>query len=183
MGRPGVIPGPSAGAGSPYALAVFGGGAVAALTKPYSVPWLLGAGRWRAVLIGAGAVVVSAPFLPWGLFFAELPMILATLSDQAKHLSAWGSPLLMVLTGGALLSLGRVGLQLVTPGLWPSSQLHYAAFSLELASRSPILALGLAVPAPVVAPLSITAYAIWRRLQDMRSDRHRSGHLGGVKVH
>jgi len=164
-----------------FALAILGGGAVVAVTKPYSVPWMLGDGRWRALTIGAIIAVVTIPILPWGMFIADLPAIATTLSDQARHLSAWGTPILMVPTVAALLWLRRPGLSLVTPGLWPSSQLHYAAFSLETAARTPILALGLAIPIPGVAPLSIVAYALWVRFRDVRS-RRLEGVPGSLKL-
>lgn len=152
-------------AGSPdYALlglAVVGGGAVAAVAKPYTVPALLGLGRWRAVAIGAGLGLLTVPLLPWGTFIAERDAILGVLAAQAGwHVSAWGSPLLMAAAAIALVSLGRRGLELATPALWPHSQIHYAVFSIRAAATSPILALGFAVPITGAAAWAVIGYAV-----------------------
>ena len=129
-----------------FGLTVLGFGAIAAVTKPYAAPWMVGTDRWRALAIAAIVGVVTIPLLPWDLFIANFAAISATLSEQSRNLSAWGSLPLMILTGGALIWLGRSGLALLTPGLWPAAQLHYASFSVEAAARSPILAMGLSVP-------------------------------------
>lgn len=150
-------------AGSPdYALlglAILGGGAVAVVTKPYTIPALFAMGRWRAVIVGGAIGLASLPILPWGMFFAERDRITATLVGQAGNLSAWGSPVLMIATIVSLALLRRDGLELATPGLWPSSQMHYALFSIRAAAKSPILALGLAVPIAGAAAVAIVAYA------------------------
>lgn len=151
-------------AGSPdYALlglVVVGGGAVAAVAKPYSVPALIAQRRWRAVVVGAIIGLVTVPILPWGTFIADREIVLGAFLRLSASLSAWGSPLLVAATAIALLRLGRDGLELATPGLWPHSQMHYAVFSIRAAARSPLLAIGFAIPVPGAPAVAIIGYAI-----------------------
>src|SRR4051794_11113630 len=159
-------------AGSPdmalLAIGVFGAGAVAAVTKPYSLPWLIADRRWYAIATGLMVALATLPILPWALFLSEFSAISTTLESQSRHLSAWGAPILMVLTGTAVLTLPRREWSLATPGLWPATQLHYAGFAVQVAAKSPILAFGLAIPIAGVIPVSILAYAVWCRLSPAR---------------
>lgn len=141
-------------------LVLMGGGAVAVLAKPYSAPALLSQGRRRALIVAGLAALVTVPLVPWRTFVTNWPAIEATVTPQSSNLSAWGSPLLMIATWIALISLRRAGLELFTPGLWPHSQMHYAIFSIRVAATSPILALGLALPFSGAPPLAIIIYAI-----------------------
>ena len=128
-------------------LVVVSGGAIAAMTKPYSIPSLIADRRWAALAIAAFAVVVTIPILPWAQFFAQLPEIQQALADQSRDVSAWGQPVLMVLVVAALISLGpRTALRLVTPTLWPNAQLHYSVFSARAGAESAALAVALAFP-------------------------------------
>jgi hypothetical protein len=154
------------------AFILLGAGAIAALTKPYSIPAMLGDGRWRAVLLGAGALVATVPLLPWGLYLDALPRVSDALESQAHHTSAFGDWPLFVAAALALLSLGRRrGLELAVPALWPAAQLHYSLFSFEAARSSAVLALVLAVPkfaAPGVIVYAVVIHAArlharWRR--------------------
>ena len=144
-------------------LILVGGGAVAAVTKPYSVPALLADRRWLALGAGAGILATTALLLPWGRFLGGIDVVTATLDAQALRLSAWGNPPLMLASGLALIALGpRLGLRLATPVLSPSSQLHYSIFSAEAGAKSAFLALALAVPG--AAPYGVVAYAVGTRL-------------------
>jgi hypothetical protein len=182
---PPVIEGWSAGSPD-YALLglmVIGGGAIAGVAKPYTVPALLAQGRWRAVAVAAGIGLVTLPLLPWATFLAERDAILDVLAEQAWNLSGWGSPLLMIATAIALLSLRAQGLELATPGLWPHSQMHYAVFSIRAAARSPILALGFAVPisgAPAWAIIAYAAFELLRGPADAIGLRLKPGRREGV---
>lgn len=139
---------------------------IAALGKPYAVPAMLGDGKWRSVALAGGVAVMSAPFLPWGLFFGNASGISSTLDVYTSHLSAWGNPVGMVAATIALLALdGRLRGGLLVPALWPNSQLHYSVFSMFAASRSPILSIGLALPVPGAAPAAVMIYAIWAKFR------------------
>jgi hypothetical protein len=156
-------------AGSPdMALAgvALGGAAwVAALTKPYAAPAVLAERGWKPVLIAAGICVLTLPILPWRTFVESAPAVGDTLTRYTLQFSAWGNPLGMVIVSVALLMLGRrMALGLAVPALWPNAQPHYAVFSMYVASRSPVLAIGLSLPIRGLAPLSVIAYASWLAL-------------------
>jgi hypothetical protein len=149
-------------------LALLGGGAVAALTKPYTIPALLADHRWRAVLIAALVGLALAAFLPWGHFFAH--PVTATLSGQARGgLSVWGNLPAMTLTAVALVVLRRQGMAMAVPALAPATQLHYGLFSLSAAAESRLLAIGLSVPIAGAAAVSVIVAAAasgpWRKPQ------------------
>ncbi len=142
------------------ALALLGGGWLAALVKPYSVPALLSEGRWRAVVAGLAVGAVSLLVLPWGTFFASLPMIEGYFRIWGRPISAFGDPVLMILVAIALLALGgRRGLALVTPGLLAAHP-HYMVFSLRAITRSRILAVFLSFSRLHSAALGVIAYAL-----------------------
>lgn len=155
-------------AGSPdpalFGLIVVGWGAVAAMAKPYSVPAMLADGHWRAVLVGAAVAAASVPLLPWGLFFTQLDAVQEAFATYSLHVSVWGDPVLMVVVGIALVTLGRrLGFRLVVPSLWPGAQLHYLTFSASVGAESAFL--GLALAFPKAAPIGIILFAIWLRLR------------------
>ena len=154
-------------AGSPDSvlagLAVLGGGALAAMSKPYSVPALMADRQWRALGVAAVAVVVTLPFLPWGLFLTQLGAVQEAFATQSRNVSAAGNLPLMVAAALALVSLGpRLGLRLAVPALWPGAQLHYSMFSSKAAAASAFLALALSVPG--FAAIGIVMYAIFVRV-------------------
>lgn len=145
-------------------LVIAGAGPLAPMAKIYALVPLIGERRWRAIA-GAGLLlVVSAPFLPWALYIERLPVIAETMAEQAQDLSAWGTWLLPIVLL-ALFSLGpRIGGWLAVPAAWPLTQLHYALLALPIARHSPVLALGLSLPVPLAAPLSVIVYAVGRRI-------------------
>lgn len=155
------------------ALVIIGGGSLAALMKPYSIPAMLAANRWRAVLLAAGTGLVSVPLLPWATFLNSRDLIGAAFRDYAVPVSAFGSVGLMLVTAIALLSLGRVpGLALTTPGLL-AQQPHYNVFSLQTIARSRILTWTLGLPVEHMAAFGVVAYAVadgYRRHGSKRLD-------------
>lgn len=166
-------------------------GLLAVLAKVYAVFPLLGELRIRQAAASAALLLVTVPILPWGTYIRDYPMIQANLVAHAAHLSAWGTPL-VILVAPALILLGRRRAGwLAVPALWPATQLGYHALALPLA-RCPWLALGLSVPLPLVAPVTIMAYAAFeirqhRRRQeqaDARSSAMLDGcHAGGLPDH
>lgn len=156
-------------AGSPdltlICIIALGGGAIAALTKPYAIPAMLGDGRWRAVALAAALAAVTVPLLPWGVFLDRFGEINSTVAAQTFGGTAWGNPVGMVLVTITLASLGpRLGLGLATPTLWPAAQLHYSVFSMGAVRCSRVLTLALAVPAPGFAAAVVVLYAASMRL-------------------
>jgi hypothetical protein len=138
------------------------GGAVsglAAVIKVYAGLALLAERRWRAIVVAAAVVVVSAPFLPWGRFLDELPQISANLLRQNSGDSTFGNPLLMVMAAVALASLGlRRALWLATPLLWPAAQPGYKCMSVP--AISPLIAACWALQIPGLTLLGVILEAI-----------------------
>ena len=131
------------------ALLLFGGvlGGLSPLVKPYMGLALVAERRWRAIVVGVVAFLVTLPFLPWPRFIAELPTISATLTQQAHGDGVFGEPVLMVLAALALLALGpRLALWLATPLLWPSVQPSYKIMTLPV--LTPLVAAFWALPIP-----------------------------------
>jgi hypothetical protein len=159
-------------------LLLLGAGPLASFVKPYAVAGF--AERPRLLLLTALLVLGTVPLLPWSTFLADLPVIQAHLQAQAASggLSSWGNPLAMVVVSIALV-VAWPDLRLVAPaGLWPYAQFHYGAMALQVASRSPILAISMALPVAGAAPAGIVAYALVvlyrrRRLLPNQDDRGR----------
>ena len=161
-----------------FALTLVGGGFLAGFSKPYSVPGMLAAGRGWAVGAAFGLALLTAPFLPWPMFSAELPTVTATLGAQSAHSSAFGDWPLFAAAAVALASLGlRRGLAMAVPALLPNAQLHYSLFSLEVAARSAALMLILGVPG-LAAP-GIVVYAAVVHLRRMIGRRRAAGSAAG----
>jgi hypothetical protein len=150
------------------ALALAGGGALAGLVKPYSVPAMLSDGRYIAVGLAAVLVLATLPLLPWGEFLASGSTIAATSLAQSHPNSALGIPVLMVVTALALVSLGpRLAFALAVPALF-GQQPHYAVFSLLAISRSTIATLGAGWPTQGAAAVGVIVYAVIERAKIRR---------------
>jgi hypothetical protein len=150
-------------------LLVFGGplSGVAAAIKPYAAAPLVAERRWSAFLVAIAVVIVTAPFLPWATFVADLPSITADLVRQNHGDSTFGSPILMVLAALGLVSLGlRRGLWLSVPLLWPLAQPMYKTASLP--ALSPFLAITWSIPVPGFTLVGVLVEAIVLRLASRR---------------
>ena len=66
-------------------LILVGAGPVAALLKVYAAVPLVILGRWRALIVLAGVLLVTAPILPWQAFLANLDEIGARLSEPERE--------------------------------------------------------------------------------------------------
>ncbi len=144
-------------------LILIGAGPVAAFLKIYSLVPMILTLRWRAVLVTGVALVVTAPFLPWGSYiaqFAELSESLVTQSDGG--LSATAIPLLIPV---ALIALALAGREragwLAVPALWPATQWYYS--TLAMPALTPVAAAIIAVPWPGTPVLAVIAVAYSRR--------------------
>jgi hypothetical protein len=154
------------------------GGALAIIIKIYAGLPLLILGRWRSLLIAAGAILVTVPFLPWGTYLGEFGLISQRLADQSKLTLPIGLlVLLSPLVVAALLVVGRErAAWLVVPAIWPSQQFYYGTIAMP--SRSQVAAALIALPVPGNGLLALGVLALvtlnngdrggWGRLQARR---------------
>jgi hypothetical protein len=155
------------------ALLVVGGGrlgVVAPFLKIYALIPMIGERRWRQVTAFAVLLGLTWFVLPWGQWFAQLPVITDHLINTAATTSIFGQPLLMAIAVIALLSLGlrRAG-WLAVPILWPYTQFHYAAISVP--GLSPYLALAWCFPTPEAWLAATCAAAIHHHIVRLRRAR------------
>jgi hypothetical protein len=142
------------------------GASLSVLAKIYAIVPAIALGRRSAMLAGVGALVVTAPFLPWQRYIDSLPELTAVLVRQAGDGvgSPWSVPWLVPPTILALVMLGRRdGAWLLIPALWPASQAHYSVFMIPVGS--PVLALVFLTPVPASAAVAVIALAIVRGFQ------------------
>lgn len=141
---------------------IVGGRALAGLAfviKPYAVMPLLAERRWKAMSIGAATIVLTAPFLPWQQFLANLPSIIATLARQNTGDSTFGDPIWLAIGVVALVALGlRRACWLAVPVLWPFAQPNYKLMTIP--ALCPILAIAWAIPIPGFTLAGIVVLAI-----------------------
>ena len=145
-------------------LILVGAGPVAALLKVYAAVPLIILGRWRALIVLAGVLLVTAPILPWQSFLANLDEIGARLSSQNEN----GLPnlLLVVIAPAVLLALWVVGRQraawLAVPAIWPAQQFYYG--TMVMPTRSKIAAAIVAFPAAGAGTVAlfVLAFITWR---------------------
>lgn len=151
-------------------LILVGAGPLAAFLKIYALVPIVLTLRWRAALVTAVALLVTAPLLPWAAYatkFGELSTVLATQSDGG--LSATATPWLLPFAALALVFAGRErAAWLAIPVAWPATQWYYA--TLALPALTPIAAAIMAVPIPGAVIAAAVAVAVdrrntsWRRL-------------------
>jgi hypothetical protein len=140
--------------------------ALAPILKIYAFAPLIGERRFRTITLSVVILAVTAPILPWGLWFGELPTISERLILVSATTSIFGDLPLMVAGSVALLLLGlrRAG-WLAVPVLWPSTQPHYLAMSVP--AMSPLLAVAWSFPDPLIVVSAIAVEAIVRRPSDL----------------
>lgn len=144
-------------------LILVGAGPVAIFLKAYAaIPVVLSL-RWRAVVVTAVALLVTAPFLPWGLYFAQFQELSAALNEQSVGgLSATVLPLLLPVAIIALVLCGRERAGwLAVPVAWPATQWYYS--TLAIPALTPVGAALMAVPVPGFVVLAAIAVAVERR--------------------
>lgn len=142
-------------------LLVAGAGPLAVFVKVYAgaVPALLL--RLRTLALTVALVVVTAPFLPWRLFFERWPDVSAALASQSGGggLSVLATPILMPVAIVAAVVLGRERLAWWSvPVFWPYTQWYYSSLILPVAT--PLAAMALAVPIHGATTLAIVLAAI-----------------------
>jgi len=155
-------------------LLVAGAGPIAIFVKVYAgvVPTLLL--QWRALVVSAVLVLITIPFLPWGLFLERWPQVSAALASQSDGggLSVLATPILLPVAIAAALLIGRKRLAWwAVPVFWPYTQWYYASMVLPVAT--PLAAIALAAPvrgATTVAIVLAAGELYWRRRADRRAD-------------
>ncbi len=141
-------------------LIILPGGALAIIIKIYAGLPLLILGRWRSLLIAAGAMLATGPLLPWGTYVSEFALISQRLADQSKLTLPMG--LLLLLSPLVVLALIVVGREraawLVVPAIWPSQQFYYGTIAMP--SRSKVATALIALPVPGNGLLALGALAL-----------------------
>jgi len=133
--------------------------ALAPFLKPYAVAGLIAERKWRSVVISAVLLALTLPLVPQWL--AHDPGAILASQGPSLTLSAWGNPVLFVITSIALVSLGwRRGWYYAIPALWPSAQLHYA--SMTLPAIRPVAALAWCTPIGVIAEALVDRLRAYR---------------------
>ena len=155
-------------------LLVAGAGPVAVFVKVYAGAVLALLLRWRALVVAAIAVLATAPFLPWSLFFQRWPEVNAALASQSGGggLSVLATPILLPVAIVAALLIGRERLAWWSvPVFWPYTQWYYASMVLPVAT--PLAAVALATPirgATTVAIVLAVIELAWQRRPFRRPD-------------
>ena len=144
-------------------LILVGAGPLAAFLKVYSLVPIVLTMRWRALLVTIGALLVTAPLLPWAAYvakFGDLSAVLLTQSDGG--LSATAIPWLLPIAALALVFAGRErAAWLAVPVAWPATQWYYS--TLALPALTPVAAAIMAVPIPGAVVVAAVAVAVSRR--------------------
>ena len=146
-------------------LILVGAGPVAALLKVYAAVPLVILGRWRALIVLAGVLLVTAPILPWQAFLANLDEIGARLASQNEN----GLPnvLLVVIAPAVLLALWVVGREraawLAVPAIWPAQQFYYGTLVMPTRSKVAAAIVAFPVAGSGAAALFVVALLTWRQ--------------------
>jgi hypothetical protein len=153
--------------GNPQAVLVplilVGAGPLAAFLKIYSlVPMILGL-RWRAVLVTAGALIVTAPILPWASYLAHAREISESLVRQTGGgMSATMLPWLIPIGVLLLVLCGRErAAWMAVPVAWPTTQFYYSTLAVPALRGAWVAAAIMAVPAQG-APVLAAAVLAWQ---------------------
>jgi hypothetical protein len=149
-------------------LILIGAGPLAAFLKIYAIVPIAFTLRWRALLVTAILLLVTAPLLPWGSYVAQFGDLSASLNEQSDGgLSATAIPWLIPIALVALLFAGRErAAWLAVPAIWPTTQWYYS--TLAVPAATPIAAAILAIPLPGAAVIATVAVAISRRNTSLR---------------
>jgi len=141
------------------------GGALAVIIKIYAGLPLLILGRWRSLLLAAGAMMATVPLLPWGTYVSEFGVISQRLADQSKLTLPMG--LLLLLSPLVVLALIVVGREraawLVVPAIWPSQQFYYGSIAMPSRSKIALALIALPVPGNGLLALGALALVTWGR--------------------
>ncbi len=148
-----------------------GFGWAAALLKVYAVVPEAILGHWRQLLVIAGILVVTSPWLPWATYVARYGEINDALSEQSNFGPSMAVSLLFALPAlGAMWAIGRDrSAWLAVPALWPAQQWYYA--TLALPARSQVAAFVIALPFRESGLAALMVLAIVSLVRRKRGDR------------
>lgn len=124
---------------------------------------------WKALAATAALLLVTLPFLPWGLFIERWPEVSRALNDQSAGggLSVWVTPLLLPVAVVAGILLGRERLAWWSiPVFWPFTQWYYSSIALPV--LTPLAAVALSIPVPGATTVGLViavAEAYWSNRQ------------------
>jgi hypothetical protein len=140
---------------------------------------------WKALAGTAAVVLVTAPFLPWGLFFERWPEVSQALRDQSAGggLSVWVTPLLIpvALVGGLLLGRERLAWWSI-PVFWPYTQWYYSSVALPVLTPLAAVALSVPVPGATTVALLIALAEAWWTSRQMRQEGQPADDMNGAAV-
>lgn len=135
--------------------------------KVYAIIPLLGEKQWRRLVLAGVVTVASILIAPslWISYAEHFGAISARLAQETEGgYSAFYYPVVLIPTALAILFLWRLDPKaaalLAVPALWPSSEFHYATFAQPV--MTPLLAIMLAIPLHLLAPITIDLYIIGR---------------------
>jgi hypothetical protein len=142
------------------ALLVFGApwaAVVAVGLKLYTALALLT--RPRTLILAGIALAVTLLILPWQLYLAN-GLGIGDHLGTAWNGSAWRFPILLVPTLLGLWVLRRSGAEwYAVPAVWPATQFYYVGMVMPAIVGRPILAVALALPVPLMAPILVMILA------------------------
>jgi hypothetical protein len=130
---------------------------------------------WKALAATAAVMLVTLPFLPWGLFIERWPDVSRALEDQSAGggLSVWVTPLLLPVAAVAAVLIGRERFAWWSiPVFWPFTQWYYSSIALPV--LTPLAAVALSIPVPgatTVALVIAVAEAYWTHRQKRGADQ------------
>ncbi|MBA2757118.1 MAG: hypothetical protein H0U37_06715 [Chloroflexi bacterium] len=143
-------------------LILVGAGPVAAFLKVYALIPIVLTLRWRALLVTFGALLVTAPMLPWASYVAHLAELSTALTNQSSGgLSATAIPWLIPIAVVALIMCGREkAAWLAVPVVWPATQWYYSTLAVPALKGAPVAAalMAINIPGATVAAAIIIAW-------------------------
>jgi hypothetical protein len=137
---------------------------LAVITKVYAALPLLILGRWRPLAVSAAILVATWPILPWGMFIADLPIVLRNLDRQVQHTEG------PILIGAVVLAILLIrdrerAAWLSVSTVWPNGQWAYSSIAMPAGAAAAVLSLpfsGAGIVAVLVA-LALDQLARQRR--------------------
>jgi hypothetical protein len=146
-------------------LILIGAGPLAAFLKIYAIVPIALTLRWRALLVTAALLLVTAPVLPWASYINQFGALSAALNEQSDGgLSATAIPWLIPIAVIALVFAGRErAAWLAVPALWPTTQWYYSTLAVPAVAVTSLAAGILAIPIPGAAVLAAVVVAVSRR--------------------
>jgi hypothetical protein len=124
--------------------------------------------RPRDLLVTAGLLALTLPFVPWQLYLDQTAAISGHLAGSWNG-SAWRVPILVPFVVLALFVIRRRGAEWYAVGaIWPGTQFYYVSMALPAIVKRPLVTAALALPVPLMTPVVVLALALIE-LRDRRA--------------